>query len=291
MPRRGTNKVRTIGPEGDDRHDRACLQRIQMTHLIVGDIHGCGREFRSFMEKVSARPEYDDARIILVGDLFSKGPNPELVTKEILIQRRNGRRIDLICGNHELRLLGAIGRIHGGVPLDAIGKHERNTIKRLDKGGVLAKTIPLLLEATRRIQHRILLPAGPATVVHAGIEPTLGLDGTPDHLKTHIKSAPGEINWWERYDGRDGLVIFGHKPVPEPVIMRDDEDRPIAVNIDTGCIYGGHLSGYHVESGTLLQVRSEQPIDMKKLAFALSPTLAPIGRRSASDAPARMPAG
>ncbi len=262
-----------------------------MTHLIVGDIHGCGREFRSFMEKVAARREFDEARIILVGDLFSKGPNPELVTREILSRRRDGWQIDLICGNHELRLLGAFGRLHGGVSLDSIGKHERNTIKRLERGGVLAETIPLLLEATRRIQYRILLPEGPATVVHAGIEPTLGLDGTPDHLKTHIRSAAGEINWWERYDGRDGLVIFGHKPVPEPVIIRDEDGRPIAVNVDTGCIYGGHLSGYHLERGTLLQVRSEQPIDMKKLAFALSPTLAPIGRQAASDAPARMPAG
>jgi hypothetical protein len=262
-----------------------------MTHLVVGDIHGCGREFRSFMEKISSRPEFADARIILAGDLFTKGPNPELVTQEILRQRRNGRQVDLICGNHELRLLGAIGRIHGGVSFDAIGKHERNTIKCLEKGGVLAETIPLLLEASRKIQYRILLPEGPATVIHAGIEPTLGLEGTPDHLKMHIKSVPDEINWWERYDGSDGLIIFGHKPVPEPIIVRDGNQRPIAVNIDTGCIYGGHLSGYHVESGTLLQVRSQQPIDMKKLAFALSPTLAPIGRRSASDVPARMPAG
>ena len=262
-----------------------------MTHLVVGDIHGCGSEFSSFMEKVTARSEFSDARIILAGDLFTKGPDPELVTREILRQRRAGRQVDLICGNHELRLLGAVGRLQGGVALESLGKHERSTIKRLDKGGMLAKTIPLLLEAARRIQYRILLPEGPATVVHAGIEPTLGLEGTPDHLKMHIKSVPGEINWWERYDGRDGLVIFGHKPVPEPIIMRDDSGRPIAVNIDTGCIYGGHLSGYHVESGALLQVRSRQPIDVKKLAFALSPTLAPIGRRSASDAPARMPAG
>ena len=116
-----------------------------MTHLIVGDIHGCGREFRSFMEKVAARREFDEARIILVGDLFSKGPNPELVTREILSRRRDGWRIDLICGNHELRLLGAFGRLHGGVSLDSIGKHERNTIKRLDRGGVLTETIPCLL--------------------------------------------------------------------------------------------------------------------------------------------------
>jgi hypothetical protein len=243
------------------------------------------------MEKVDARSEFSDARIILAGDLFTKGPDPELVTAEILRQRRAGRQVDLICGNHELRLLGAVGRLHGGVALEALGKHERSTIKRLDKGDMLAKTIPLLLEAARKIQYRILLPEGPATVVHAGIEPTLGLEGTPDHLKMHIKSVSGEINWWERYDGSDGLVIFGHKPVPEPIIVRDDFGRPIAVNIDTGCIYGGHLSGYHVESGALLQVRSQQPIDVKKLAFALSPTLAPIGRRSASDVPAQMPAG
>ena len=232
-----------------------------------------------------------DTHLVLLGDLLAKGPRPELVVREIDRRRRLGTRITLICGNHELRHRHAIHRLEEYTPLEDLPRVERETIRLLMDTGTLADANRLVLEASQTVSITNVHACGLWSAVHAGIEPAMELEETSDHLKIHIKARRGKIDWWDRYDGCDGLIIFGHKPLPEPMIRRNDIDQPIAVNIDTGCIYGGHLSGYHVESGTLLQVRSEQPIEMKKLAFALSPTLAPIGRRSASDAPARMPAG
>ena len=94
-----------------------------------------------------------------------------------------------------------------------------------------------------------------------------------------------------RYDGEDGLIIFGHKPVPEPAVRRDCVGRPIAVNVDTGCIYGGHLSAYDVDADELLQVRSQQPIDKQHLEFAVSPTVAPSELPTAWDDPSRTSVG
>ena len=72
---------------------------------------------------------------------------------------------------------------------------------------------------------------------------------------------------------------------------RDDIDKPIAVNIDTGCIYGGHLTAYPVESESILQVRSRQPIDTERIEYAVSPTVASIEAPSAWGARGRTFAG
>ncbi|MED6307992.1 MAG: hypothetical protein VX563_08265, partial [Planctomycetota bacterium] len=78
---------------------------------------------------------------------------------------------------------------------------------------------------------------------------------------------------------------------PEPVLVRSEDGAPCVLNLDTGCVLGGHLSCYDVESDLIFQVRSQQPIDAKRLEFALSPTLVPTSMRSASDARARTSVG
>ena len=262
-----------------------------MNHLVIGDIHGCGSEFRSLLNVVEAEYRPTATRIILIGDLLTKGPRPELVVEEINRMRQQGWQIELICGNHEIRLLGAIGRLRGGLELSRLDRVERETITRLIETDLLERAFALLMEATQRIEFRTLEGPRPFTAVHAGFEPTLGIEHTPDHIKMHIKARKNERDWWDRYQGEEGLVICGHKPVPEPLMIRDEQGTPHVVNLDTGCWMGGHLSCYDVERDLIFQVRSRQPIDPKRLAFALSPTLAPTSMRSASGAHARTTAG
>ena len=262
-----------------------------MNHLVIGDIHGCGSEFSSLLDVVEADYHPATTRIILIGDLLTKGPRPDLVVEELTRMRQQGWEIELICGNHEIRLLGAIGRLRGGLELARLDRVERETITRLMETGTLERAFAVLMEATRRIQYRTTDGPRPFTAMHAGFEPTLGIERTPDHIKMHIKARKHERDWWDRYDGEEGLVVCGHKPVPEPLMIRDEDGTPHVVNLDTGCWMGGHLSCYDVERDVIFQVRSRQPIDPKRLAFALSPTLVPTSMRSASVAHARTTAG
>ena len=262
-----------------------------MNHLVIGDIHGCGSELHSLLSVVEAEYTPEATRIILIGDLLTKGPAPQLVVSEVFRLRQQGWQIELICGNHEIRLLGAIGRMRGGLGLEGLDRVERETIERLMKCDALEPAFSLLMEATQRIEYRSTEGPRPFTAVHAGFEPSLGLDATPDHIKMHIKARKNERDWWDRYDGSEGLVVCGHKPVPEPLMIRDAYGNPCVVNLDTGCWMGGHLSCYDVERDLIFQVRSRQPIDPKRLIFALSPTLAPTSMRSASAAHAQTTAG
>ena len=49
------------------------------------------------------------------------------------------------------------------------------------------------------------------------------------------------------------MVIFGHNARKVPVLHRR-EGKLVAVGLDTGCVYGGHLTAFHLESETLHQV-------------------------------------
>ncbi len=221
--------------------------------VVVGDVHGCGEELERLLALVERW--FPEARIIFVGDLFTKGPEPGRVVRAIMDRRTKGRRVDLVCGNHDIRLLGAIVRLQAGAGLDLLPRTERVAVELLQRAGYLREATWLLTEACDRIEVRH--PRGTWTVVHAGIDPKLGVERTPDDVKTHLKAAEGEPNWWERYDGRDGLIIVGHRPVREPILLRRKDGLPYFANIDTGCAYGGTLTAYCIEADQLLQVQAQ----------------------------------
>ncbi|MFO0894965.1 MAG: metallophosphoesterase [Phycisphaerales bacterium] len=228
---------------------------VRTSTLAIGDVHGCGAELRELLARCDRW--YPGARLVFVGDLFTKGPRPDEVAREIRERRSRGQRIDLVCGNHDLRLRDSLRRLRDGARMDSLPPTEAATIRLLERSGALPLAEDLTFEACGRVQVRH--PQGRWTVLHGGIDPALGLNGTPDHVKIHQKAAEGQPHWWERYDGRDGLLVVGHKPLPEPLIVRDPEGRPLVANVDTGCAYGGALSGYCMEEDHLVQVPSQQP--------------------------------
>lgn len=222
---------------------------------IIGDVHGCGEELRELLDDLDralGRP-----RLILAGDLLTKGPTPHLVVTELLERRHRGQEIRLVCGNHDQRMLVALVRIQGGGDPDHLPRSERQCWHVLQKRRVVSDALKLLIEANETVEIRGGSTAQPWTVLHGGIEPRLGLMRTPDQVKIHLKAEEGEAHWWERYRGEDGLIIVGHKPLLEPMVLRRDE-RPIVVDIDTGCAYGNALSAYLPSEDRLFAVPSRQ---------------------------------
>lgn len=206
-----------------------------MRTLVVGDVHGCKDELVRLLKV--AKPD----RIVLVGDLFTKGPKPAGVYKCI---RKNGA--EAVLGNHDQRLISALD---GERPSDAAA---HRCIERLNTTGDdwqdWLRSLPLFLDV------------GGFTVVHAGLHPSGKKKRTSRSTALTRRRWPDDRppnpNWHQVYWGTR-RVIFGHDALGGLVrVERDGE--PQIIGLDTGCVYGGKLSGYLIEKDKLFQVPAKR---------------------------------
>lgn len=203
-----------------------------MQTLIVGDVHGCSVELESLIGLVRAD------RVVLVGDLYTKGPDPAGVWR----QMRDGG-FEAVLGNHDARLLDAIA---GRRPKD---KEAHRCIARLDAQDRSWRdhlaALPLFLPEV-----------GGYTVVHAGLHPSGDLSRTSRAMAIAMRRFPegkAQAPLWHEVYTADRPVVFGHD-ARRGLVCRVRAGRPLVVGLDSGCVYGGVLSGLLAESGELVQV-------------------------------------
>jgi hypothetical protein len=202
-----------------------------MRTVVVGDVHGCADELRQLIEEARAD------RVISVGDLFTKGPSPVGVWE--LIVRHN---IDAVLGNHEQRLLDYI---------DGLRNHDtaaRSCIAHLDRGAPGWREWTRALPLYREVHGWI--------VVHAALE-SAGGPFTPKRVAINRRRTGAEHDapyWWEVYHG-DHPVVYGHDAVRGPVRV-EKNGRPFIIGLDSGCVYGGTLSGYILEEDRLVRIKA-----------------------------------
>jgi hypothetical protein len=198
--------------------------------IIVGDLHGCAGELEQLLERVSFEPGAD--RVVLVGDLVVRGPDPHGALA--LVKRLDGRAVR---GNHEDKLLSwrhrhePLGPDHARVA-EALSEDEWKQIEAL----------PLWLD----------LPDHGVRVVHAGVVPGQDVASTEPQalLKMRTLDARGRWSsdaddgdlWGTRYQGPPH-VVFGHNARPEPQL------HAWATGLDTGCVYGGRLTALVLGEG------------------------------------------
>ena len=185
--------------------------------LVIGDIHGCAIELAHLLELVHP------TRTILVGDVFRKGPDPMGVWE--LIKKH---QIESVLGNHDARMLQM---------------NEAGTLDQMFSAEVVAwlRGLPLMICE----QHWV--------VVHAGLHPMgLNLEQRQHYLMRRWPDDSSRANpfWWELYSGEQ-LVLYGHDAKRGLV-----DRRPFTLGLDSGCVYGGHLSGYCIEEDQIYQVPS-----------------------------------
>jgi predicted phosphodiesterase len=184
-----------------------------MRTLIIGDVHGCSVELQKMI--LAAQP----SKIILVGDLFTKGPDPKGVWD--LIQKH---KMKAVLGNHDLALLS-------------------NKKKILSKGAYkYIENLPLFIELNSCI------------IVHAGINPN---GKTTKQQALTLRRVPNDKQidnpfWWEVINTKK-LIVYGHDA------KRGLQDhRPHTLGLDTGCVYGNALTGYILEEDVLLHIQAKK---------------------------------
>lgn len=193
-----------------------------MRTLFVGDVHGCAAPLRALIR--AARPD----RLVLLGDIFAKGPDPRGVWEVI-----RDHDTAAVLGNHDARLLDVWGTAGASA-------HHRCWPLLPDDAQAWTAALPLTLTGDGW------------RAVHAGVDPHAGFAATPRRQILTMRRWPDdadELNpfWFELYQGPE-RVYYGHDA------MRGVQIHPHSVGLDSGCVYGGLLSGMVLETGELVQV-------------------------------------
>lgn len=197
---------------------------------IVGDVHGCSAELEELLEQIHFREGHD--RLFFVGDLVVRGPDPH---GTLSMFRKLGALS--VRGNHEDRLLAWRRRAR---PLAE--KHQRLAQGLSDAEWAVLEAMPLWIELP---EHGLLL-------VHAGVVPGVPVERTPAEALLKIRTVDPDgrwsdepdagVLWGTRYEGPPH-VVFGHNARTDPQL------HPWATGIDTGCVYGGHLTAAVLAEG------------------------------------------
>jgi hypothetical protein len=198
--------------------------------IVVGDVHGCREEVEALLAAVRFAVQSD--RLVFVGDLVARGPDPRGVLG--LVEGYGARAVR---GNHEARLLE--GRRD---PTRVSGEYRRLAEALTADEWRTLENMPLWID----------LPEHELRVVHAGVVPGKKIENTPADALLRIRAidAHGEWTddknaptlWGTRYEGPPH-VVFGHNALTEPQL------HEWATGIDTGCVYGGRLTAVVLAAG------------------------------------------
>ena len=220
--------------------------------LFVGDIQGCAEELLALLDHARFRP--GKHRLIPVGDTVNRGPDAPAVLRCL-----RDMSAEPILGNHERHLLAvAEGRTWPEQ------RREGSAIAQLQEAGGLERaadwirTWPYVRED------------GGWIAVHAGLHPVQPPARTDADFLTEVRyctetgerpqggdgklfeAPPGFRPWHAFYRGAR-IVVFGHWA------RQGLHVRGPLRGLDTGCVYGGQLTGWWWPDDVIVQVPSRQP--------------------------------
>jgi bis(5'-nucleosyl)-tetraphosphatase (symmetrical) len=229
--------------------------------LVVGDVHGCLAELDDLLRAAGFASGRD--RLVLLGDLLDRGPDPVGV-----LRRARELRAESVLGNHE-------------------EKHLRYAAHEARRRSDHRHQNPLRFDPRRAAQHAALakddlawLAALPRTIalgdgwvaVHAGFLPGMPIAAQPPDWMVRLRyvdaagrpvgrvrgdaGEPGVRRWAEAWTGPE-RVVYGHHPQSLAEPTRDLSEAGVrCLGLDTGCVYGGRLTALVLPGEEIVQVPS-----------------------------------
>ena len=219
-------------------HKLLPLSQLKQRLVIVSDVHGCLDEVQALLQKIHYSP--DTTTVIFVGDLVAKGPK----SAETIDWLTKQSGMYAVRGNHEDNALLAI--------------HEKTSkYAKKDAYNFVTMLSPEQQRFIKELPVTITIPELQLLVVHAGLDP--GKRGLPiqhqafsDLIRIRCVDFAGTTSnknpkpnqlelWGDSYKGPP-FVVFGHDA------KRKLQVHSWARGIDTGCVYGGSLTGLIIEN-------------------------------------------
>lgn len=230
---------------------------------IIADIHGCYTEFLELLQKIGFS---DDDELFVLGDAMDRGPEPIKVIQD-LMSRPN---VSYILGNHDDMMLQSLKKLAVDISeaslIDLSDDDFISYYHWLREGGNTTEEQFRQLSHEERRDVLDFLECAPAyeiieddgklyIMVHAGIR-------NFDPEKEMDEYSPSDFLWertdyTKQYFPSDRIfLVTGHTPT---MMIREDkkslvyqENRHIA--LDCGCVFGGNLAAFCVETGEVTYV-------------------------------------
>ncbi len=272
LAREGFRVVHVL--HGADEIDAATISRAKLHNDhrdehgpfdIIGDVHGCRGELESLLELLGyqlildsgGRPvdaAHPDGRTaVFVGDLVDRGPDSPGVLRLVMGMTAAGHA-RAVPGNHENKLVRALSG------------------RQVQVSHGLAETLDQLAAEPAEFQaavkdwcydlvSHLVLDNGSLVVAHAGLKQeyhgrasgrvrSFALYGDTTG-ETDEFGLPIRYPWAADYRGR-AMVIYGHTPTPVPEWVNN------TLCLDTGCVFGGHLTALRYPEKRIVQVPAQQ---------------------------------
>lgn len=220
--------------------------------FAIGDIHGCLIEFNDLLELIDLKPS---DRVILLGDLVNKGPD----SIGVLRRAQSLPNCICICGNHEYRML----RYRETNNKKYLKNSDHQTVALLDANDWT------FMESFHKM---IYVQEHNTALVHGGFIPHQHWQDQSIKAVTQIQNfdpitqkwgmraqVPQGVPWADFWQGPP-FVVYGH------TARSDVYRRPMSLCIDTGCVYGGHLTAYEITEKKLYQVAATQCFASRNLS-------------------------
>jgi protein phosphatase len=219
---------------------------------IIGDIHGCYDELTDLLRDLGYEIHQVEEngsnygievipppgrRALFLGDLVDRGPKSPQVLRLVMSMVKAGTAF-CVPGNHDIKL------------------EKKLSGKEVQLKYGLAETMQQLEQEPESFRREVkdfiyrmvshyVLDNGKLVTAHAGLREEMhGRASGAVRSFCLYGETTGEIdefglpvrqNWAAEYRGR-ALVVYGHTPVPAPDFLNH------TINIDTGCVFGGHLT-------------------------------------------------
>jgi protein phosphatase len=232
---------------------------------IIGDVHGCRSELETLLVRLGWILERDEdgrpvnathpegRRAVFVGDLVDRGPDSPGVLRLVMGMTAAGTAL-CVPGNHEQKLLR---KLRGRKVAVTHGLAE--TLAQLDAEN------PEFVESAAAwidgLVSHLRLDGGRLVVAHAGLKEEFHgrasgrvrafcLYGETTG-ETDEYGLPVRYPWANDYRG-SAMVVYGHVPTPKPEWVNN------TICLDTGCVFGGHLTALRYPEKTLISVPAEK---------------------------------
>lgn len=232
---------------------------------VIGDVHGCRSELESLLGRLGYALVRDEAgravdavhpegrRVVFLGDLVDRGPDTPGVLRLAMGMTAAGHAL-AVPGNHEHKLVRALG----GQQVK-VGHGLAETLAQLSAEP--PEFSDAVRDWCRDLVSHLVLDDGRLVVAHAGLKEAyhgrasgrvraFALYGDTTG-ETDEFGLPVRYPWANDYRGR-AMVLYGHTPTPEPEWVNN------TMCLDTGCVFGGHLTALRYPEREVVQVKAEQ---------------------------------